>query len=125
MKKFTLALALLCLSAGASDTNIEDIIRENVGTVEGKQEKDGLRCKFTVSEKTVHGYSLSITFQNPERVRAIFYPGLGDLLSLDAISGRLVFDKSGVGKPNLVYLFDTATLKMLSVEEEGHDFCTF
>ena len=111
--------------AGAPSTTVEDIISNNVGSKVGRQKKDNRHCSLVVEEFEDDEIQISVTYHNPTRLRSIYYPEGAIRFALDPTKGKMIFDKSDMGKPDLVFNFNLENLTITSVEEENQEVCEF
>jgi hypothetical protein len=103
--------------------SIDQVIRANLGVAGGVQVNPSLACKFEVSETHPDHFLLMLTLDGPSRMIGAHFSGDSRFFWFDPSAHTITFDRTAIGRANVVYTYDPSTLKVISVEEEGEETC--
>lgn len=110
-------------SSDRGTESIDQVIRANIGTARGIQTDPNHGCQFEVSETQPEHFLLMLTFGHPNRMLGAHYSGDSRFFWFDSTAHTITFDRTAIGRGNVIYTYDPESLKFVSVEEEGEDLC--
>ena len=107
------------------DETVDQVIHANLGIADGVQTNPSLACKFEVSETHPDHFLLMLTLDGPSRMIGAHFSGDSRFFWFDSSAHTLTFDRTAIGRANVIYTYEPTTLKFTSIEEEGEDICKF
>lgn len=108
----------------AGSESIDQVIRANLGKAQGVQHDPNHSCQFEVSETHPEQFLLMLELNSPNRMIGSHFSSDSRFFWFDSNAHTITFDRTSWGRANIIYNYDPATLKFVTIEEEGEETCT-